>query len=86
MKKDDHYLLGSLLKTTGTKGEVILKFNNGISDEILVYDQNFFVMMPTVFLMLIICGVIYVGGTYLLDTNTRLFWNSVIYELVKIKK
>ena len=35
MKKDDHYLLGSLLKTTGTKGEVILKFNNGISDEIL---------------------------------------------------
>jgi len=35
MKKDDHYLTGSLLKTTGTKGEIILKFNSGLSDEIL---------------------------------------------------
>lgn len=35
MKKDDHYLQGSLLKTTGVKGEIILKFNNGLSDKIL---------------------------------------------------
>lgn len=35
MKKDDHYLVGSLLKTTGNKGEIILKFNNDLSDKIL---------------------------------------------------
>jgi 16S rRNA processing protein RimM len=35
MKKDDHYLTGSLLKTTGMKGEIILKFNNDLPDEIL---------------------------------------------------
>ena len=35
MKKDDHYLTGSLLKTTGIKGEIILKFNNDFSDDIL---------------------------------------------------
>ena len=35
MKKDDHYLTGSLLKTTGNNGEIILKFNNDLSDEIL---------------------------------------------------
>lgn len=35
MKKDDHYLLGSLLKTTGVKGEIILKFDNELSEEIL---------------------------------------------------
>lgn len=35
MKKDDHYLQGSLLKTTGVKGEIILKFNNDLSDKIL---------------------------------------------------
>lgn len=35
MKKDDHYFTGSLLKTTGNKGEVILKFNSDLSDEIL---------------------------------------------------
>lgn len=34
LKKDDHYLIGSLLKTTGTKGEIILKFNNDLSEEI----------------------------------------------------
>ena len=34
MKKDDHYLLGSLLKTTGIKGEIILKFNNDCPEEI----------------------------------------------------
>jgi 16S rRNA processing protein RimM len=35
MKKDNHYLAGALLKSTGTKGEIILKFNSGLSDEIL---------------------------------------------------
>jgi 16S rRNA processing protein RimM len=34
MKKDDHYLLGSLLKTTGIKGEIVLKFNNDCPEEI----------------------------------------------------
>ena len=34
MKKDDHYLLGSLLKTTGIKGEIILKFNNDLPEKI----------------------------------------------------
>ena len=35
MKTEDHYLLGSLLKSTGVKGEIILKFNNDLSEEIL---------------------------------------------------
>lgn len=34
MKKDDHYFTGSLLKTIGNKGEIILKFNNDLSEEI----------------------------------------------------
>jgi len=73
----------------GIYGFVTLLFSLtyiGISDKILVYDQNFFVMIPTVFLMLIICAVIYVSGTYLLDSKTRLFWNSIISEFVKIIK
>ena len=41
MKKDDHYLIGSLLKTTGTKGEVILKFNNDLSEEIQKLESIF---------------------------------------------
>jgi len=34
MKKVDHYLLGSLLKTSGVKGEIILKFNSDLPREI----------------------------------------------------
>lgn len=30
LKKDDHFELGSLLKTTGIKGEIIARFNNEI--------------------------------------------------------
>ncbi len=41
MKKDDHYLLGSLLKTTGIKGEVILKFNNDCQEEIQKLESIF---------------------------------------------
>ncbi|MCK5170701.1 MAG: hypothetical protein KAQ75_12550 [Bacteroidales bacterium] len=41
MKKDDHYLLGSLLKTTGNKGEIILKFNNDLSEEIQKLESIF---------------------------------------------
>ena len=41
MKKDDHYLLGSLLKTTGIKGEIILKFNNDCFDEIQKLESIF---------------------------------------------
>lgn len=41
MKKEDHYLLGSLLKTTGIKGEIILKFNNDLSEEILKLESIF---------------------------------------------
>lgn len=41
MKKDDHYLLGSLLKTTGIKGELILKFNNDCFEEIQKLESIF---------------------------------------------
>jgi 16S rRNA processing protein RimM len=41
MKKDDHYLLGSLLKTTGLKGEIILKFNNDYSEGIQKLESIF---------------------------------------------
>lgn len=41
MKKDDHYLLGSLLKTSGVKGEIILKFNNDYSKGILKMESIF---------------------------------------------
>lgn len=41
MKKDDHYLLGSLLKTKGIKGEIILKLNNDYSEEILKMESIF---------------------------------------------
>jgi len=41
MKKDDHYLLGSLLKTSGIKGEVILKFNNDCPEEIQKLESIF---------------------------------------------
>ncbi len=41
MKKDDHYLLGSLLKTTGIKGEIILKFNNDCLEEIQKLESIF---------------------------------------------
>ena len=41
MKKDDHYLLGSLLKTTGIKGEIILKFNNDCPGEIQKLESIF---------------------------------------------
>lgn len=41
MKKDDHYLLGSLLKTTGIKGEIILKFNNDYSKGIQKLESIF---------------------------------------------
>ena len=41
MKKDDHYLTGSLLKTTGNKGELILKFNNDLSEEIQKLESIF---------------------------------------------
>ncbi|OFX88365.1 MAG: 16S rRNA processing protein RimM [Bacteroidetes bacterium GWF2_33_16] len=30
LKKDDHYLLGSLSKTTGVKGEIIVRFNDDV--------------------------------------------------------
>lgn len=30
MKSDDHFLTGSLLRTFGTKGEIILHFKNGL--------------------------------------------------------
>jgi 16S rRNA processing protein RimM len=41
MKKDDHYLLGSLLKTTGIKGEIILKFNNDCLEKIQKLESIF---------------------------------------------
>jgi 16S rRNA processing protein RimM len=41
MKKDDHYLLGSLLKTKGIKGEIIIKFNNDCSEEIQKLESIF---------------------------------------------
>ncbi|MDA3952984.1 MAG: ribosome maturation factor RimM [Bacteroidales bacterium] len=41
MKKDDHYLLGSLLKTKGIKGEIIIKFNNDCSEEISKLESIF---------------------------------------------
>lgn len=41
MKKDDHYLLGSLLKTTGNKGEIILKLNSDLSEEIQKLESIF---------------------------------------------
>ena len=34
LKKEDHYLAGSLLKTSGIKGEIILRFNNNLPREI----------------------------------------------------
>ena len=34
LKKEDHYLAGSLLKTSGIKGEIILRFNNNLPKEI----------------------------------------------------
>jgi len=41
MKKDDHYLAGSLLKTSGIKGEVLLKFNNDCPEEIQKLESIF---------------------------------------------
>jgi len=41
MKKDDHHLLGSLLKTTGIKGEIVLKFNDACSEEIQKLESIF---------------------------------------------
>ncbi|PLX22758.1 MAG: 16S rRNA processing protein RimM [Marinilabiliales bacterium] len=41
MKKDDHYLLGSLLKTSGIKGEILLKFNNDCTEEIQELESIF---------------------------------------------
>lgn len=41
MKKDDHYLLGSLLKTTGNKGEIILKLDSDLSEEIQKLESIF---------------------------------------------
>ena len=41
MKKDDHYLLGSLLKTKGIKGEIIIKLNNDCSEEIQKLESIF---------------------------------------------
>ncbi len=41
MKKDDHYLLGSLLKTSGIKGEIILKFNKDCLEEIQKLESIF---------------------------------------------
>ncbi len=34
MEKDDHFLVGSLLKTIGIKGEILLKFNNDLPEKI----------------------------------------------------
>ncbi len=41
MKKDDHYLLGSLLKTLGIKGEIVLKFNDDCPEEIQKLESIF---------------------------------------------
>ncbi len=41
MKKDDHFLAGSLLKSSGIKGEVILKFNNDCPEEIQKLESIF---------------------------------------------
>ncbi len=41
MKKDDHYLVGSLLKSSGIKGEIILKFNNDCPEEIQKLESIF---------------------------------------------
>jgi len=41
MKKDDHYLLGSLLKTSGIKGEILLKFINDCLEEIQELESIF---------------------------------------------
>ena len=41
MKKDDHYLLGSLLKTSEIKGEILLKFINDCLEEIQELESIF---------------------------------------------
>ncbi|MCK5028312.1 MAG: 16S rRNA processing protein RimM [Bacteroidales bacterium] len=41
MKKDDYFLAGSLLKSSGIKGEVILKFNNDRPEEIQKLESIF---------------------------------------------
>lgn len=41
MEKDDHYALGSLLKTSGIKGEIILKFTNDCPEEIQKLESIF---------------------------------------------
>ena len=41
MKKDDHYLAGSLLRTFGTKGEIILKFNTDLPEKIKQLESIF---------------------------------------------
>lgn len=41
MKKDDLYLSGSLLRSFGTKGEIILKFNNDLSENIKQLESIF---------------------------------------------
>ncbi|MFO7828436.1 MAG: hypothetical protein R6V23_07445 [Bacteroidales bacterium] len=41
MKKDDHYLAGSLLRTVGTKGEIILKFNTDLPENIKQLESIF---------------------------------------------
>lgn len=41
MKKDHHHLAGSLLKTTGIKGEIVLKFNDDCPEEIQELESIF---------------------------------------------
>lgn len=41
MKKDDHYLSGSLLRSFGTKGEILLIFNTDLSENIKQLESIF---------------------------------------------
>jgi len=51
------------------------------SDEIIVYENSIFIFLPRVILQFAICGVTYLGVTYMIDKNTRSLFKSIITEL-----
>jgi len=68
------YLIGALVMT------LVFVLTN---ESILVYDISIFIFLPRLILEVIICGVTYLGVTWLLDKKIRLLFKSILLEFTK---
>ena len=55
------------------------------SDQIIIYEKSIFIFLPRLVLQFAICGITYLGITYIIDKKTRMFFKSIMSELISKK-